>query len=155
MPLCLVPSSRTALARPAARFYGEPARELRLIGFTGTFGKTGTSDVLRLLLDGAGRRTGVVGSLGARYDGFTHRPSDLTTPAPCSSTTRFAGCATAAQIDLMLMSPARQRGRDACELSRSMCQTHGEIAHEISILPTGFSSYNRVASAFRRTSVAG
>lgn len=82
VPLRLVPSSRSALARLAARFYDDPARDLHLIGFTGTFGKTGTSEVVRALLDVGGRHTGVVGSLGARYDRMHFRPSELTTPAP-------------------------------------------------------------------------
>lgn len=77
-----VSSSRGALADIAARFYGNPAGSLRLIGFTGTFGKTTTSEVLRGLLGAAGHRVGVLGSLGARYDGYTEPGSGLTTPAP-------------------------------------------------------------------------
>lgn len=82
LPCIVVPSSRLALARLAARFYGEPARNLRLIGFTGTFGKTTTSEVLRALLAAAGRRVAVVGSLGARYEGYSDPGCGLTTPAP-------------------------------------------------------------------------
>ena len=77
-----VPEARQALAGIAARFYGHPARELTLIGFTGTFGKTSTSDVLRALMAAAGTRVGVLGSLGARYDGFHQDTGGLTTPAP-------------------------------------------------------------------------
>src|SRR5688572_4907953 len=65
-----VPDSRAALAVLAARFHGEPARSLHLIGFTGTFGKTSTSDILRRLLEAAGGRPGVLGSLGARFQSF-------------------------------------------------------------------------------------
>jgi UDP-N-acetylmuramoyl-L-alanyl-D-glutamate--2,6-diaminopimelate ligase len=77
-----VDSSRAALAELAARFHGRPADALSLIGFTGTFGKTSTSEVLRALLDAAGGRTGVLGSLGARYRAFRAPPGPLTTPAP-------------------------------------------------------------------------
>jgi UDP-N-acetylmuramoyl-L-alanyl-D-glutamate--2,6-diaminopimelate ligase len=77
-----VSSSRKALADFAARFHDKPADTLDVIGFTGTFGKTSTSDVLRALLDAGGRRTGVLGSLGARYRRFREPPSGLTTPAP-------------------------------------------------------------------------
>jgi UDP-N-acetylmuramoyl-L-alanyl-D-glutamate--2,6-diaminopimelate ligase len=80
--LVIVPSGRAALAAMAARFYGHPARELTTIGFTGTFGKTSTSDVLRRLLDASGRRTGVLGSFGARYEAFHQPDRGLTTPAP-------------------------------------------------------------------------
>ena len=77
-----VPDSRNALAILAARFHGEPAGALQLIGFTGTFGKTSTSEVLRSLLAAAGRRVGVLGSLGARYEDFRDQGNGLTTPAP-------------------------------------------------------------------------
>jgi UDP-N-acetylmuramoyl-L-alanyl-D-glutamate--2,6-diaminopimelate ligase len=77
-----VSSSRKALADLAARFHDRPADTLNVIGFTGTFGKTSTSDVLRALLDAGGGRTGVLGSLGARYRRFREPPGGLTTPAP-------------------------------------------------------------------------
>ena len=77
-----VPDSRAALATLAARFHGEPARSLHLIGFTGTFGKTSTSDILRALLAAAGGRPGVLGSLGARFQSFHEDGRGLTTPAP-------------------------------------------------------------------------
>lgn len=82
VPVIRVDSARKALADLASRFHGNPARDLHLIGFTGTFGKTSTSDVLRQLLDAAGRRTAVLGSLGARYGSFARTGLGLTTPAP-------------------------------------------------------------------------
>jgi UDP-N-acetylmuramoyl-L-alanyl-D-glutamate--2,6-diaminopimelate ligase len=82
IPVVRVPSSRDALAVVAARYYGTANSKLSLIGFTGTFGKTSTSDILRQLLNAAGHRTGVIGSLGARYDTFEHPGHGLTTPAP-------------------------------------------------------------------------
>lgn len=77
-----VPSARCALASMAARFYGEPARSLEIVGFTGTFGKTSTSDILRQLLAAGGARPGVLGSLGARFGAFYDPGNGLTTPAP-------------------------------------------------------------------------
>jgi UDP-N-acetylmuramoyl-L-alanyl-D-glutamate--2,6-diaminopimelate ligase len=82
VPVVRVPSARKALAAMAARFHQHPARELDIIGFTGTFGKTSTSDVLRQLLDAGGRRTGILGSLGARHGSYAQPPMGLTTPAP-------------------------------------------------------------------------
>jgi UDP-N-acetylmuramoyl-L-alanyl-D-glutamate--2,6-diaminopimelate ligase len=78
----IVPNTRVALATIAARFYGSPADQLSIVGFTGTFGKTTTSEILRSLLEAAGRKPAVVGSLGARYERFEDRGSGLTTPAP-------------------------------------------------------------------------
>jgi UDP-N-acetylmuramoyl-L-alanyl-D-glutamate--2,6-diaminopimelate ligase len=82
MPAIRVSSARAALAVLAARFYGRPAETLTTIGFTGTFGKTSTSEILRALLDAGGARTGVIGSLGVRHDGFFDSGTGLTTPAP-------------------------------------------------------------------------
>lgn len=77
----VVPNTRQALAAAAARFYGRPADRLSLIGFTGTFGKTTTSEILRTLLDAAGMKPAVIGSLGARFEGFQDTGDGLTTPA--------------------------------------------------------------------------
>ena len=82
VPLVRVDSARRALATLAGRFYGAPAEALQIIGFTGTFGKTSTSEILRVLLEAGGLRTGVLGSLGARYGPFHDPGNGLTTPAP-------------------------------------------------------------------------
>jgi UDP-N-acetylmuramoyl-L-alanyl-D-glutamate--2,6-diaminopimelate ligase len=82
-PAIIVDSSRSALARLSAAFHGHPARGLTLIGFTGTFGKTSTSEILRALLDAAGLAPAVIGSLGTRYrGGVSDSHSGLTTPSP-------------------------------------------------------------------------
>lgn len=78
----IVPSARRALADFARRMYGDPAASLDIVGFTGTFGKTTTSHVLQQLLNAAGRRTAVVGSLGARFDGEPFELRGMTTPSP-------------------------------------------------------------------------
>jgi len=82
VPVVRVPSSRAGLALLAARFHRPAASTLSLVGFTGTFGKTSTSEILRALLDASGARTGVLGSLGARYRDFYDPGHGLTTPAP-------------------------------------------------------------------------
>lgn len=78
----IVPNARHALADLAARFYGHSANELEIVGFTGTFGKTTTSHVLQQLLNAARRRTAVIGSLGARFDGQALALNGMTTPSP-------------------------------------------------------------------------
>ncbi len=82
VPVVRVPSSRNALAVLAARFYAAGRSPLALIGFTGTFGKTSTSEILRTFLDASGASTGLIGSLGARYKGFCDPGPGLTTPGP-------------------------------------------------------------------------
>ena len=82
VPAVVVPSARQALAVIASRFYGNPGASLEIVGFTGTFGKTTTSYVLQRLLDAAGRRTAVIGSLGARFAGEAYELRGMTTPPP-------------------------------------------------------------------------
>ncbi len=63
----LVPATRTAMGTAAATFHGHPSRTLDVVGVTGTNGKTTTTHLLRAVLDRAGRRAEVIGTLtGAR-----------------------------------------------------------------------------------------
>lgn len=55
----------------AARFYGEPARTLRLVGVTGTNGKTTCSQLIASHLQALGYRCGVIGTLGFGMSGST------------------------------------------------------------------------------------
>jgi UDP-N-acetylmuramoyl-L-alanyl-D-glutamate--2,6-diaminopimelate ligase len=63
VPEVLVASTRAAMAPLAARFYGEPARDLRVLGVTGTNGKTTTAYLARALLEAAGVRCGLLGTI--------------------------------------------------------------------------------------------
>ncbi len=65
VPYVLVPDSRQALAHLAAAFYGHPARKLRVIGVTGTDGKTTTVELIRSILAAAGRKTGMISTVEA------------------------------------------------------------------------------------------
>lgn len=66
VPQAIVPNSRAALAVVAARFFGYPSHELRVVGITGTDGKTTTSYILEHILQHAGVVTGVIGTVGVR-----------------------------------------------------------------------------------------
>lgn len=114
-PFVHLPDARAGLATLASRFFGNPARELRLIGFTGTFGKTSTSAILRDLLAAGGQRPGVLGSLGARYGDFHDPGTGLTTPAPVEMHRALRGL-SAAGADTVIMevtSHALRLGRAA------------------------------------------
>ena len=102
VPVVRVPSSRDALALLASRYFGTTSSPVSLIGFTGTFGKTSTSDILRQLLDAAGQRTGVLGSLGARYKDFYDPGEGLTTPAPVELHRALRGLADAGATTVIL-----------------------------------------------------
>src|SRR5438093_11326344 len=62
VPEVVVPSVRAAMAPIAATFYGNPTRELRVVGITGTNGKTTTAFLVRHLLESAGIQTGLLGT---------------------------------------------------------------------------------------------
>ncbi|HXA61625.1 MAG TPA: UDP-N-acetylmuramoyl-L-alanyl-D-glutamate--2,6-diaminopimelate ligase [Streptosporangiaceae bacterium] len=79
LPVLVVDAPRTVLGRAASWVYGEPARDLTLIGVTGTSGKTTTVYLLEAGLQAGGRQTGVLGTVETRI-GETRLPSALTTP---------------------------------------------------------------------------
>jgi len=58
-----VRSGRQTLARIGANFYGQPARALKLVGITGTNGKTTTTYLLESILKAAGHRVGLFGTI--------------------------------------------------------------------------------------------
>ncbi|MEJ5226327.1 UDP-N-acetylmuramoyl-L-alanyl-D-glutamate--2,6-diaminopimelate ligase [Thermodesulfovibrio sp.] len=58
-----VEDSRDALAWIASLYYGNPSQRLHLIGITGTNGKTTTSYLVREILNGYGKKTGLIGTI--------------------------------------------------------------------------------------------
>lgn len=58
-----VPDSRKALAKISANYFGNPARQLRVIGITGTKGKTTTSYMIRQMLELSGIKTALIGTI--------------------------------------------------------------------------------------------
>jgi UDP-N-acetylmuramoyl-L-alanyl-D-glutamate--2,6-diaminopimelate ligase len=63
VPELRVADARAAMAPLAVRFWGDPTRELRVAGITGTNGKTTTAFLLRQALEGAGVATGLLGTV--------------------------------------------------------------------------------------------
>jgi len=63
-----VRDSRFALAKLAAEFYGYPSRKMKVIGVTGTNGKTTITYLIEHILKEAGYKTGVIGTINYRYD---------------------------------------------------------------------------------------
>jgi UDP-N-acetylmuramoyl-L-alanyl-D-glutamate--2,6-diaminopimelate ligase len=75
----LVRNSRKALAELSHSFFNEPSNKLRLIGITGTNGKTTTAFIIKNIFDTAGEKTGLLGTI-ANYIGEKEIKSKLTTP---------------------------------------------------------------------------
>jgi len=73
--MILVPNSRQALAKISSNFYGDPSSRIRLIGITGTNGKTTTTYLLESIFKKAGYTAGVIGTINYRF-------AQKTTPAP-------------------------------------------------------------------------
>jgi len=91
--------SRLALAQAAARLCGDPAARLKLVGVTGTNGKTTTVHLLEGIFAAAGLAPGIVGTLGSRHRGADGRLIEvrggLTTPESVELTRLLADMADA------------------------------------------------------------
>ncbi|MGH7594114.1 MAG: UDP-N-acetylmuramoyl-L-alanyl-D-glutamate--2,6-diaminopimelate ligase [Gemmatimonadales bacterium] len=93
IPIVVVRDGRRAAQTIAETWYGHPARQLQLVGITGTNGKTTSVAMMRHLLNGAGD-AGSIGTLGA-FDGSGDRvdssAGSLTTPGPLDLQATFQG----------------------------------------------------------------
>lgn len=79
IPVIQVHDTRIALADLAAHFYGHPAREMTIIGITGTNGKTTTSYMIGEILKAAGKKPGIIGTIQIQM-GDRIFPTNITTP---------------------------------------------------------------------------
>jgi UDP-N-acetylmuramoyl-L-alanyl-D-glutamate--2,6-diaminopimelate ligase len=79
VPEVIVPDVRAAMPAAAARFYGDPTSELRVVGVTGTNGKTTTAFLVRALLEAAGLQSGLLGTVKSVVGG-REEPVERTTP---------------------------------------------------------------------------
>src|SRR5918992_2742687 len=113
VPEIVVSDSRRAMARLAAAFYGHPASSLKLIGVTGTNGKTTTAWLLDHVLRAAGHTTGLIGTIETRVAG-ERRAGTRTTPE---------------SLDLQrLLAEMRARGVDAVAMEVT---SHALVLHRV------------------------
>ena len=82
VPWLVVRDARLALALLADRFFDHPSRRLPVIGVTGTNGKTTTAYLLTAMLDEAGLRAGMLGTVAYRIGGEDREASRTTPEAP-------------------------------------------------------------------------
>ena len=78
-PWIVVPNARLALAHLAAAFFGQPSRQLTVVGITGTNGKTTTSYLVHAIFEAAGTRCGLMGTVTYRI-GSREVAATRTTP---------------------------------------------------------------------------
>ena len=81
-PWIMVSDARLALALLADRFFDHPSRRMPVIGVTGTNGKTTTAYLLASILDAAGLRAGMLGTVAYRIGGEDREASRTTPEAP-------------------------------------------------------------------------
>ncbi|MFY9488143.1 MAG: UDP-N-acetylmuramoyl-L-alanyl-D-glutamate--2,6-diaminopimelate ligase [Solirubrobacterales bacterium] len=79
VPEYVVDDTRAAMPQIARRFYNDPSREIDVIGITGTNGKTTVAYLMRQILAGAGRPTGLIGTVEWIVAGRAE-PAARTTP---------------------------------------------------------------------------
>src|SRR5215208_5387464 len=94
VPEVRVGDVRAAMAAAAARFYGDPTARLPVVGITGTNGKTTSAFLVRSLLESAGRRCGLLGTVKSVIGGVEH-PVVRTTPEAIDLQRTFAAMAEA------------------------------------------------------------
>lgn len=77
--IIMVENTRRALSIMSSNFYEEPSKKLKMIGITGTNGKTTSTYMIKAILEEAGYKVGLVGTI-ANYIGEKKIPSHRTTP---------------------------------------------------------------------------
>lgn len=97
----LVEDSRKALALCAANYYGNPADKLKLIGITGTNGKTTSTYMIKAILEEAGYKVGLIGTI-SNYIGNEKLPAERTTPESLELQQLFAEM-VAKKVDYCVM----------------------------------------------------
>jgi UDP-N-acetylmuramoyl-L-alanyl-D-glutamate--2,6-diaminopimelate ligase len=80
MPGVVVPQARRALSAIAASFHGDPSSRMKVVGITGTNGKTTTNWIVYQLLERMGVGALRIGTLGSEYLGSHRRDGTLTSP---------------------------------------------------------------------------
>ncbi len=78
--IIMVPDTRKALAIISNNFYDSPTDKLKLIGVTGTKGKTTTTFMIKEILEKAGKKVGLIGTISTYINGKNMGDSERTTP---------------------------------------------------------------------------
>ncbi len=89
-----VDDTRRALSLAAAAFYGYPSKKLRIVGITGTNGKTTTTYIVKSIIEASGKKCGLIGTNAVEYADFKNE-AGLTTPDPIELHETFKAMADA------------------------------------------------------------
>ena len=88
--LIVAKDTREFLALASANFYGNPSQKFKLIGITGTKGKTTTTFMIKEILEKAGKKVGLIGTIATYINGKKIADSDRTTPESLELQRTFA-----------------------------------------------------------------
>lgn len=80
IPIISVSNTRRSLAQVACEFYDNPSKKLKLIGITGTKGKTTTTFMVKSILEAHGLNVGLIGSIAVYINNEKIEDTDRTTP---------------------------------------------------------------------------
>lgn len=130
VPICYVPDTRDAYGRVVHALAGDPALGLKIIGVTGTNGKTTTAHLIASILSAAGCEPGIVGTLGC-FDGAKLTETCWTTPpadvlAACLARMAAGGCT---HVVLEISSHALDQSRIAGITLDAACVTNVQRDH--------------------------
>src|SRR4051812_13935742 len=130
VPEVVVDDVRAAMGPAAARFYGNPTAELEVVGITGTNGKTTTAFLVRHLLESAGIRTGLLGTVKQGVGGVEEEV-ERTTPEAVDLQATFRRMldsgdrAGAMEVSSHALELGRASGiRFACRVFTNLTQDH-------------------------------
>lgn len=123
VPTAICADPRDLLWRAAQRFYSDPTADMLCIGITGTNGKTSAAYILESILNAAGYRPAVMGTLGFRFD-QQEIETGLTTPE--------------ANDILRLIAKAKADGANALAMEVSSHALDQKRAHGIRFDAAGF-----------------
>lgn len=137
VPVVWIDGLHAFVGEIAARFFGRPSESMRVIGVTGTNGKTSTVQLLAQALEHLGHRAATIGTLGAGLHGHLHE-GERTTPDAIAVQGLFAGFRRdgATHVAMEVSSHALEQGRVAAtsfdvaaftNLTRDHLDYHGSM----------------------------
>jgi UDP-N-acetylmuramoyl-L-alanyl-D-glutamate--2,6-diaminopimelate ligase len=130
VPEVIVPSVREAMGPIASRFYGNPTRDLRVVGITGTNGKTTTAFLTRAILEATGTQCGLIGTVkyvvgGQDEEATRTSPEALDLQRAFRAMLDAGDRACAMEVSSHALYLGRARGIEwACRLFTNLTQDH-------------------------------
>jgi UDP-N-acetylmuramoyl-L-alanyl-D-glutamate--2,6-diaminopimelate ligase len=130
VPEVVVQSVREAMGPIASRFYGEPTRKLRVVGITGTNGKTTTAFLTRAILEATGTQCGLIGTVkyvvgGREEDAVRTSPEALDLQRAFRAMLDGGDRACAMEVSSHALYLGRAQGIEwACRVFTNLTQDH-------------------------------